>query len=117
MAESRFFWWSRKDLTYPWRPVLVGGDEYARRTVGVRVPGGMLFLALWRFPEFRGPCTRCGRWEHVDDWDGTHCLSCVAELGDWAAGCICPSILDDTPVDDWEFPRPGCPVHDHARST
>lgn len=117
MSEPRFFWWPADELTYPWRLAMLGGDEYGRRTLGVRLPGGMLFVALWRFPEFRGPCARCGEWEHVDGWDGVHCRACASELADWAAGCICPSFRDAVDVDhESAFPAAGCPMHDSARS-
>lgn len=80
-SEPRFFWWSSDELTYPWRLAMLGGDEYARRTVGVRLPGGMLFAALWRFRGAVGPCPLCGGWDFPEYWAGGYCGNCVA-LGD-----------------------------------
>lgn len=42
----RFWWWPVAELTYRWRPFLLGGDEFGNRTVGIRLPGGMLIVAL-----------------------------------------------------------------------
>lgn len=43
----RAWWWPARELT-PWQrwPVIRGGDEYGNRTVGIRLPGGMLIVAL-----------------------------------------------------------------------
>ena len=47
LRASRFFWWSASDLTYRWRPLYIGGtDEFDNTTLGVRLPGGVLFMCL-----------------------------------------------------------------------
>ncbi len=115
--EPRWFWWPADRLTSRWWPLIMrGGDEWCRRTLGVRLPGGMLFLALWRFNDAKGPCARCGMWEPADAWPddcGPHCPACHHELADYAAGCICPSYLDDHPTGDETdpWPDPACDYH------
>lgn len=43
----RFFWWNTRTLTYRWRPLYLGGtDEFGNRTLGIRLPGGVLFACL-----------------------------------------------------------------------
>lgn len=47
LEASRFFWWSARDLTYRWRLLYLGGtDEFDNTTVGIRLPGGVLFTCL-----------------------------------------------------------------------
>lgn len=47
-----------------WKPLILdgirGGDENCNRTIGVRVPGGALFLCL-NVPLRQRPCTDCLR--------------------------------------------------------
>lgn len=43
---KRAWWWPASQLSYPWRPFLRGGDEFGNRTIGIRLPGGMLIVAL-----------------------------------------------------------------------
>ena len=49
-TSSRFFWWRAEGLTYRWRPLhlrgIWHGDENCNRTIGVRLPGGMLHVCL-----------------------------------------------------------------------
>lgn len=40
----RWFWWPARDLTYRWRPLYRGTEEHCNRTLGIRLPGGVLFL-------------------------------------------------------------------------
>ncbi|WP_432112821.1 hypothetical protein [Streptomyces sp. S1] len=47
-----FFWWSADDLTDRWQILYRGEDEYHWRTLGVRLPFGVLFLRT-------GFCYRC----------------------------------------------------------
>lgn len=112
------WWFSRPGHTLLscWWPIQQGSDEYARATIAFRVPFGFLVIPTWhRLPEFRGPCARCGRWEHVDGWDPPHCTSCQAEVDDYIHGCLCPSILeDDWEIEDW--PNPDCAVHAHLET-
>lgn len=49
MINTRpFFWWSADGLSYP-RKIIYweGTDEFHWRTLGIRLPGGVLFLRLW----------------------------------------------------------------------
>lgn len=95
-----------------WLLLVRGSDEFGCRDLGVRVPGGMVFVRLWRFPEFRGPCARCRQWEHVEAWEPPYCSTCAHEVADYAEGCLCPSFLeDDWEIDEW--PNPECVVHAH----
>ncbi|MFD7413500.1 hypothetical protein [Kitasatospora purpeofusca] len=45
-----------------WRPIILtgvrGGDEWCNRTIGLRVPGGALFLNL-NWPMRTQPCKEC----------------------------------------------------------
>lgn len=46
-CPRRFFWWGADQLTYRWRPLYIGGtDEFDNPTLGVRLPGGVLFVCL-----------------------------------------------------------------------
>lgn len=45
-AARRAWWLSTRYLTNRWRPCLIGGDEFGNRTLAVRLPGGMLIVAL-----------------------------------------------------------------------
>lgn len=49
-TSRRLFWWQASGLSYRWQPLYLRGfwhgDENCNRTVGVRLPGGMLFVCL-----------------------------------------------------------------------
>ncbi|WP_431959362.1 hypothetical protein [Actinacidiphila sp. bgisy160] len=67
-VSSRFFWWTADGLTRRWRPLYLdgwrGGDENCNRTVGIRLPGGVLFACL-NVPLRQEPCDDCaGRARH-----------------------------------------------------
>lgn len=116
-GEPRAWFWPASRLTNRWLPVLRGSDEYGRRDLGIRVPGGMLIVALWRFRDFRGPCGRCGQWEpaEIDGhviWEPPYCQSCSRELADYADGCLCPSFPEEDYLDE-PWPVEGCVVHAH----
>ncbi|MGW6260351.1 hypothetical protein [Streptomyces sp. NPDC055085] len=44
MNWKPFFWWSRSRLSFRWKLFYRGEDEYHWRTVGIRVPFGVLFI-------------------------------------------------------------------------
>ena len=45
-TARRVWWWPARTLTHRWRCWLLrGGDEFGNKTVGVRVPGGMVLVA------------------------------------------------------------------------
>ena len=44
--STRFFWWSARSLTCRWRLLYWGTEENCNRTLGVRLPGGVLFVCL-----------------------------------------------------------------------
>jgi len=103
-TPPRWFFWPAHELTHRWRPVYLGGDEFGRRTIGLRVPGGVLWLPLWRFHGWQGPCPSCGQWEPPQYWRGDLCQICdsdrtaagyVSRL--WAEDWDCPedSVYDD----------------------
>lgn len=50
MNQRPFFWWSIKSVykEYRWQLLHVGMDEYHWRTIGFRVPFGVLFYR-WKF--------------------------------------------------------------------
>lgn len=53
LQPSRWFWWSARQLSYRWKLLYLngvhGGDEFCNRTLGLRLPGGVLFVVLnWR---------------------------------------------------------------------
>ncbi len=106
----RAWFWPTSRLQYRWRPLDRGSDEFGRRTVGVRVPGGIWWVALWRFDDFSGPCARCKQWEPTEAWEAPHCHSCSYELADYERGCLCPSFLEEEFLDE-EWPDPRCEVH------
>lgn len=62
VRSSRFFWWGAAGLTRRWLPLYLagwrGGDENCNRTVGVRLPGGVLFACL-NVPLRQEPCAEC----------------------------------------------------------
>lgn len=62
VASSRLFWWSVSSLTQPWKLLYLdgihGGDENCNRTIGLRLPGGVLFLCL-NIPLRQKPCANC----------------------------------------------------------
>lgn len=43
---KRAWWWPTSQLSGRWQPLLLGGDEFGNRTIGIRLPGGMLIVAL-----------------------------------------------------------------------
>jgi hypothetical protein len=61
-VSRRFFWWPASSLTHRWRPLCVagwrGGDENCNRTIGIRLPGGLLFVCL-NMPLRQAPCDDC----------------------------------------------------------
>lgn len=77
ITEPWVFWWPASRLTCRWRPFTLGGDEWGRRRLGVRLPGGMLFLPLWRFRGWRGPCAECGEWDPPEFWRDPLCGACA----------------------------------------
>ena len=45
--SRRVWWWPASHLTRRWWPLVFrGGDEYGNATIALRVPGGMIILAL-----------------------------------------------------------------------
>lgn len=44
--STRFFWWRGDSLSFPRKLSYTGMDENCNRTVGVRLPGGVLFVCL-----------------------------------------------------------------------
>ena len=55
-------WFSRSWDSSWWRPVILvgirGGDEWCNRTIGLRMPGGAVFLNL-NFPMRTRMCDEC----------------------------------------------------------
>lgn len=43
MNRKPFFWWTADNLTYRWKLIYRGMDEYHWRTLGIRLPFGVLF--------------------------------------------------------------------------
>lgn len=43
---KRAWWWPARKLTNPRQLFLRGGDEFGNHTIGIRLPGGMLIVAL-----------------------------------------------------------------------
>ncbi len=110
--EPRAWFWPTSQLDNRWMPIQRGADEFARRTVGLRVPGGIWWIALWRHRGWSGPCVRCRQWDPSEVWEAPYCHSCTREVSDYAFGCLCPSFLED----DWsieEWPHPDCVLHGH----
>lgn len=65
VVSKRFFWWDADSLTFPRKIFYRGGDENCNTTVGLRLPGGVLFLCL-NIPLRQAdspPCTSCEPWE------------------------------------------------------
>lgn len=58
MISKRLFWWSASELTNRWRPLYRGTDENCNRTLGLRLPGGVLFVCL-NVPLRQSPCGEC----------------------------------------------------------
>lgn len=60
-SPSRLFFSRSWDSPW-WRPLILvgirGGDEWCNRTIGLRLPGGALFLCL-NVPLRREPCPKC----------------------------------------------------------
>lgn len=56
--STRSFWWQADSLSFPWKPLYAGTDENCNRTVGVRLPGGVLFVCL-NIPLRQTPCDAC----------------------------------------------------------
>lgn len=62
-VRSRRVFWSGGGWDSPWwKPLILvgirGGDENCNRTVGLRLPGGALFLCL-NVPLRQEPCAEC----------------------------------------------------------
>lgn len=45
-VARRYWWWPVSELTNRRQLFLRGGDEFGNRTIGIRLPGGMLIVAL-----------------------------------------------------------------------
>ncbi|MEW2498393.1 hypothetical protein AB0942_33405 [Streptomyces nodosus] len=58
MRSTRFFWWRAGTLTRSWQPVYTGDEENCNRTIGLRLPGGVLFMCL-NVPLRQRPCDWC----------------------------------------------------------
>lgn len=60
-CPSRFFFTRGFDTPW-WKPIVLigirGGDEWCNRTIGLRIPGGALFLAL-NIPLRTHQCDAC----------------------------------------------------------
>lgn len=59
--STRFFWRNIRDLTGRWRLIYmsrINSDENCNRTVGMRLPGGVLFICL-NVPLRQRPCAGC----------------------------------------------------------
>lgn len=63
-VSTRFFWWRARDLSSRRKLLyldgLRGGDENCNRTIGLRLPGGVLFACL-NLPLRQRPCDACLR--------------------------------------------------------
>ena len=44
----RLFWWDKKSLSFPWKPLYWSFDEYCNRVLGLRVWNGVLFVRTAR---------------------------------------------------------------------
>ena len=67
---TRFFWWKakqfdRKTRAY-WQPFHTGCDEFCNRTLGIRLPFGVLFICL-NVPLRKVTCDEELR-EYIPDW-------------------------------------------------
>lgn len=80
MKAPRAWFWRRDQLTYPHRLIDFGSDEHGRSTVGVRVPGGMWWIA-WRQCRHRN--TWFDRTICPDPCDSMHdvCIDCGVVVG------------------------------------
>ncbi|MFB7288996.1 hypothetical protein [Actinacidiphila glaucinigra] len=62
VVSSQFFWWPASTLSGRWQLLylagLRGGDENCNRTIGVRIPGGVVFACL-NIPLRQKPCANC----------------------------------------------------------
>jgi hypothetical protein len=60
-VSQRVFWSKSWDSSW-WKPLILvgffGGDENCNRTIGLRLPGGALFLCL-NVPLRQQPCDEC----------------------------------------------------------
>lgn len=60
-VSTRFFWSAGWDSPW-WRPLILigvrGGDENCNCTIGLRLPGGALFVCL-NVPLRQEPCGEC----------------------------------------------------------
>lgn len=57
--STRFFWWEASGLTRRFtRLIYRGTEENCNRTLGIRVPGGVLFVLIERHVR-QHPCKRC----------------------------------------------------------
>lgn len=54
----RVFWWPADTLTRRWKPIYRGREERCNRTLGIRVPGGVLFIVTNRRIRTE-PCADC----------------------------------------------------------
>lgn len=108
----RWWFWRSSRLSPRQQLFVWGSDEFGRRDLAVRVPGGMLIVALWRFRDQSGPCVRCQQWEPTEKWEPPYCHTCADELADYADGCTCPSFLEDDYLDE-PWPVEDCLVHAH----
>jgi hypothetical protein len=61
IVSRRIFWSGGWDSPW-WKPIILdgirGGDENCNRTIGLRLPGGALFLCL-DVPLRQQPCSEC----------------------------------------------------------
>jgi hypothetical protein len=60
----RFFWWDKEKLSFPFRPLYIGGtDEYCNPTLGIRVWNGVVFFRYGRKvgTEMNMDCPACLR--------------------------------------------------------
>lgn len=56
--STRWFWWHASSLAHRWHPLYWGTDENCNPTIGLRVPGGVIFLCRgWRVRQ--DECEEC----------------------------------------------------------
>lgn len=69
IVSTRFFWSRGWDSPW-WLPLILvgikGGDENCNRTIGLRLPGGALFICL-NVPLRQKPCRNCCKQQTVDN--------------------------------------------------
>jgi hypothetical protein len=58
IRSRRFFWWPASTLVFRWQLLYAGKEENCNRAVGIRVPGGVIFLCL-NIPLRQKPCSGC----------------------------------------------------------